>query len=176
MIKNLDHQSKKTRESLKFTLLTEEKIKNILKDIEKETLWSYNPETNLYTKLTATLEKDKVILRNPQNEVLTKEKLIFKDKKQVLAYQRAPERRTTTKKNLLRDALGPKELQELLNTKKSETVWGFNEATQDYKAYTVMIENESLVIKDENNKVERFIDAIFKTEPEIKKYQKALFM
>jgi hypothetical protein len=111
------------------------------------------------------------MVRN-QNKELQNEKLIFETKKQVLAYQRAPERRTTTKKNLLREALGPKELEKLIG----KTVWGFNEMTQTYKPYSVEEEKAEIILRDENGKIERFIDAIFKTEVEIKRYQNALFM
>lgn len=176
MIKNLDNQSKKTRESLRHSMLTKSKIKELLNDTESIIIWGYNANTDLYTKITATLENNKVVLKNPSKEVLKDEEIIFETKKMVLAYQRAPEKKTTTKKNLLRDALGPKELGALLENKTSEKVWGFNEVTQDYKEYTVMVEKGEIVIKDENGEIERFIDAIFKTESEIKKYQKALFM
>ena len=182
MIQNLDHKSKKTRKNLRYTLLKKSTVENTIKNDPKAIFWSYDPETDLYTKVTATIENGKVILKDQKHNVVDtmekeysdSKKALFYDKKVMLAYQRAPETKIFKKKDLLREALGTADLIEM--AKANKPVWGFQEDSQTYQQYNVTIDNNKPVLKDLSNKIETFIDAIFKTEKEVKTYQDATFM
>ena len=197
---NLDHKSKKTRISLRHNILRKEQIKILIEKNPETILWNYDPKTDTYMKVTAEVERNTPVLKDPKAELqnykiilkdqkhnvvkiiekdikdnITDYTALFKDKKIMLSYQRSPKIKTKTKKDLLREALGPKELKEVFKTGK-KTVWGFDELEQKYQEYTLFLEEELIVLKNKENKIEKFIDAIFKTESEVKTYRDTSFM
>lgn len=76
----------------------------------------------------------------------------------------------TNKQNLSRYAVATRDI------KDKDIVYIFEEETQDIMRATAEMKNNEIILKDEKGFIIRFIDIIFRTEAECKKYRDAPFM
>ena len=74
------------------------------------------------------------------------------------------------KQNLSRYSVTTKDL------KDKETVFGFDEETQEISEYRAEMKDGEIILKDEKGFMVRFIDILFMTEKEAQKYKEAPFM